>query len=444
MIGRDRSESETAAVLYTDLERAISTRDSPAFIAGSVHDDRSVWQLRQLIDPNEVESLIDHQYQIIGLYLPDSTSGEPPVGDYDLSPVPVTLNSHHIVVTGNQDNLDAMEAIPESDGWTTSPVNQESVEMDRLFARVDPEKLDINGPVPLNELQNKSVAIIGLGSGGAQLATYLAKSGVRDFIFLDDDLYETHNIVRHILGMDALGRKKVNAVRDYLEDRIPGINIDAYDRKFELATGNDIDFFSELFEGVDLIVSASAARTTNQQLNQFVWEQNLDVPVIYAGMFQDLQGGIMIRVDPSKNDPCYHCLYSDLEGEGGRDAAESRQNSDSDEPDQRFEAPRPRQANPNVEYDRDLEDEASEPGLGIDVDNLTIFVAKFALSTLLEDTEHNLYEFSGSVHTWGNRPTTIESFKAANSEVQHPPLTILKWSENELPRREDCRYCSAE
>ena len=443
MIGRDRDADDKAAVVYSEFKNSLSDYDSPAFVTGSVHDQKSVWQLRGLSDLGTTGSPVEQKYPIIGIYLPDSSEDGIDVGDYGIPQSPPALSGPHVIVTGEKDDLSALEVVQEQGDWSTTPMNVEAVEMDRLFVRVDPEKLDIDGPVPLNELQDKSVAIIGLGSGGAQLATYLAKSGVRNFVFLDNDLYETHNIVRHILGMESLGRKKVNAVQDYLEERIPEINIDAYDRKFELAKQDDIDFFSDLFDELDLIVSASAARTTNQQLNQFVWEQNLDIPVLYAGMFQNLHGGIIIRVDPTKNDPCYHCLYSDLEGEGGREAAEARAEEDSNASEPQFESPRPKQANPNIGYDWELEDEASEPGLGIDVDNLTIFLAKYALSTLLEGTDHNLYEFNGSVQTWGNRPTTIEAFKEEDPEVEHPPLTLLRWGEDELPRRDDCRYCGS-
>lgn len=442
MIGRNRGDDQGAAVVYPAFEEALTDATRPRLIEGAVHDDRSVWQLRRLVVPSEASraATADGSGTLIGVYLPTHEGGR----DYGLPVEPLVLDDSHVLVTETDDNdLVAKHVRPTEKGWDSESLNVEAVEMDRLFVRIDPEDLDIDGPVPLNVLRDKTVAIIGLGSGGALLASYLAKSGVKDLVFLDDDVYETHNIVRHILGMDALGRQKVSATKDYLENRIPGVDIDAYDRKFALDDSNDVEFFTDLFADVDMIISASAARTTNQVLDSFVANQDIDAPVIYAGMYKNLRGGIMIRVNHAKDDPCYHCIYSEMEAEGGRAAAEETtedvDTTEDSEP--RLEKPRPKQANPNIEYDRTLEDEASEPGLGIDVDNLTIFVAKFALSNLLEGTDHDIYSFENNIYTWANRDFVAESFRRDAPQTKYNALEIGYPTEEMIPERPDCDIC---
>ena len=64
-----------------------------------------------------------------------------------------------------------------------------------------------------------------MGSGGSLLAVYLSKSGVKDFIFIDDDQLETHNIIRHICDLTQIGRFKTKAVKDYIEFRVPEVSI---------------------------------------------------------------------------------------------------------------------------------------------------------------------------------------------------------------------------
>lgn len=442
MIGRDRGENQGAAIVYPAFEDALTDATKPRLIKGNVHDDRSIWQLQRLVAPSEAgkAATSNDGGTIIGVHLPAHDEGR----DYGLQVEPPVLDNSHVVVTGTDtEDLDAKHVRPTEEGWDSEPLNVEEVELDRLFARIDPAQLDIDGPVPLNVLRDKTVAIIGLGSGGALLASYLAKSGVKNLVFLDDDVYETHNIVRHILGMDALGRQKVYATKDYLENRIPGVEVDAYDRMFTLDDANDIEFFTDLFSDVDMIISASAARTTNQVLDSFVANHDIEAPVIYAGMYKNLRGGIMIRVDHAKDDPCYHCIYSELEAEGGRAAAESDTEDDDTAEDSgpRFEKPRPKQANPNIEYDRTLEDEASEPGLGIDVDNLTIFVAKFALSNLLEDTDHDIYSFENNIYTWANRDFVAESFRQDAPQIKYNALEIGYPTEEMIPERPDCEIC---
>lgn len=312
---------------------------------------------------------------------------------------------------------------PHKTGEDAQPqeLNVETVDLDRLFVRIESDE-----STPLDALQNKHIAIVGLGSGGGLIASYLAKSGVGKMTFIDDDLYETHNIVRHVCGEEALGREKVRAMKDYIKQRVPDVEINTVVDKFTFQTGprhqpdteNRKQQFKDIFDDADMIISACAEANINRQLDRFVHEYDINAPVIYAGMFSNLKGGIMIRVDRSKNDPSYHTIYEKLE-QGGRDSA----GRDQHEADRRAqpethpsgvtiqqETPRPSDPEPEINYDRDLEDEQSEPGLGLDVDNLSLFVTKFALSTLLEGTDHSLFELPNNIYMWANRDFTMQSF----------------------------------
>lgn len=235
--------------------------------------------------------------------------------------------------------------------------------------------------------------------------------------------------------MDALGRKKVNAVKSHIQNRLPNVSIDAVDSKFELETPEDTELFKSKLEDIDLVVAAAAEHSTNNLLETFVFNQ-LDhtPPVIYAGMFPNLDGGILIRVDPEEDDRCYHCIYSG--GSSGGRPDEDEDNEDAKEP-----APRPQGADEDIPYDQTLEDERSQPGLGIDVDNLTVFTTKIVLQTLLKDTDHGLYEFEQSVYTWANRDMRRRPFKPENPDVGMRALELTYTPEDRLPQRNGCTYC---
>ncbi len=46
----------------------------------------------------------------------------------------------------------------------------------------------------------------------------------------------------------------------------------------------------------------------NSRINSFAYKNK--IPVIYAGAFDKIIGGIMIRVNPLKKSICYDCIYS--------------------------------------------------------------------------------------------------------------------------------------
>jgi molybdopterin/thiamine biosynthesis adenylyltransferase len=256
------------------------------------------------------------------------------------------------------------------------------IDFNRLFVRIDQNE------TPLKIIGEKKVAIIGLGSGGSLLAVYLAKSGVKDFIFVDDDHLETHNIIRHICDLTQLGRFKTKAVKDFIEYRIPDVSITTIERKFSIHTKADADFYLDLFKKVDLIIAVSGEHTVNFALNDFIFSNKLAVPIIYAGTFDGVKGGLMFKVDPRTEDYCYHCIYSDP----------INIKTDS--------IPNIIELEKKITYDRNLQEQLAQPGLGLDIDNLTILLSKFCLDILLNESEHGLYQFSYNFYMWFNRTIT--------------------------------------
>lgn len=430
MIGDNRDRDEPATVLFPGIEQTLQQTESPKLLTGFSRDGHSIWQVTgtaDLTEETEIHSSESHD-NLIGIYIPDESvdSFDEVPSEYPIDDAPESFAYPHLLVTNNGSDFASKRWIDGDDDQLT--VESPNLE-DRLMIRIE------DGPTPLGELRNKKVAVVGVGSGGALIAEYLAKSGVEDLVLVDDDLYETHNIVRHICGMDALGRKKVNAVKSHIKNRLPNVSIDVVDSKFKLDTGEDVEFFKSAFRDVDLIVAAAAEHSTNNLLETFVFDK-LDhtPPVIYAGMFPNLDGGILIRVDPRENDRCYHCIYSD----GNRGG---RPDQDEDKEENKETAPRPQGADEDIAYDRTLEDERSQPGLGIDVDNLTVFTTKLALQTLLKNTDHGLYEFEQSVYTWGNRDMRRRPFKTNNPDVGMRALELTYTPEARLPQRDGCPYC---
>ncbi|MFW9905079.1 MAG: ThiF family adenylyltransferase [Candidatus Thorarchaeota archaeon] len=288
----------------------------------------------------------------------------------------------HIMAEENLSTLRADFHHSEEKIVSNIELDIEHLDLNRLFVRIDQEE------TPLKVLGQKKVAIIGLGSGGALLASYLAKSGIKEFIFIDDDILETHNIIRHICDLENLGRNKALAVRDYIITRIPDVKIQTVEHKFELHTKADFDYFSDLLRNVDLIAAVSGEHDVNYAINDFIHSNQMNIPIVYAGTFDGVKGGLMFRVDPRLEDYCYHCIYS-KPNENGSILTKA--------------IPTTIELEQKISYDRTLQEQLAQPGLGLDIDNLTILLSKFCLDILLTGEKHGLYHFPHNFYMWFNR-----------------------------------------
>lgn len=101
--------------------------------------------------------------------------------------------------------------------------------LDVCFADVQPELTTRrSGILETTVLKDKTVVVIGLGTGGAHAAIELAKCGVGNFILIDRDRLSVGNVVRHPGGISQVGRYKVNVIRDLILEKNPDANVSAH------------------------------------------------------------------------------------------------------------------------------------------------------------------------------------------------------------------------
>jgi len=84
------------------------------------------------------------------------------------------------------------------------------------------ERLDLSFP---------RIAIVGCGGVGTWVAIYSAMGGVPSIKLFDRDTIEIHNLNRLPYSMDALGKKKVHVLRDYIVKIRPNIEVFAFDAR---------------------------------------------------------------------------------------------------------------------------------------------------------------------------------------------------------------------
>lgn len=380
--------TETKVIVRDRFYQEDAPISGKGYLLGRRYDAGDVWHLVDTAEESGFQQALFEDVQIVGKYTSRDTEGSIdgkflPTTDY----LDVTIGDNEIV------NV----RVVQDDETIRDDISVRPVDLDRLFIRLDENNTQIN------ELSDKKVGIVGLGSGGSLLAMYLAKSGVEDMVFIDGDRYEEHNIVRHICGINDIGRKKVTAVKEHIQDRIPEVSIETVNSQFKLRSEQDAERFERLLGDCDAIISATGRHNINFRLESFIQTLERDITVFYGGMFSDLKGGILIRVSEEKSDPTYHEIYEEESGSENPDIKTVDVEGTYQPPEE--------------------EDAHSVPGLGIDVDNLTIFMAKMVLTELLENVDHDRYELGESMYVWANREFEAPSF---NEDVwyRYPPLEL--------------------
>lgn len=212
------------------------------------------------------------------------------------------------------------------------------------------------GVAALAHLQQQTVAVIGLGSGGGFVSTGLAMSGVGRFLLIDDELLEAENLVRHVADQRALGRQKAEAVAELIGFRNPAAQVEAVIGRLE-------DHLPRLREA-DLVVCAVDGEGTKFLLNEYCLQQGL--AAVYAGVYERGEGGDVTLIDP-QHGPCYACWAANLrEGYVPPTAGEAGQ------------------LDYGLRNERGTLD--AEPGLWLDVVRVAAVQADVALNWLLRDT----------------------------------------------------------
>jgi molybdopterin/thiamine biosynthesis adenylyltransferase len=289
------------------------------------------------------------------------------------------------------------------------------------FADVQPElAMRRSGLLETNVLNDKTVLIVGLGTGGAYAAVELAKCGVGHFILIDLDRLSVGNVVRHPGGVSQVGRFKVNVVRDLIREKNPDAQVSTY--AVEL-THKNREEIKGLIAQANVVICGTDNRPSKLLLNKLCIEAN--APAVYGGAYRRAYGGQVLRARP-KQSPCYECFVSampdeasDVEISSASDAAE-------------------------IAYsDRPV---AVEPGLSLDVSPIANMLTKLALLELLADKKTSLSilhrDYDAPWYLWLNRPEPGTQYASL------PPLsessdemTINRWYGIYFDRDSECPAC---
>jgi molybdopterin-synthase adenylyltransferase len=271
-------------------------------------------------------------------------------------------------------------------------------------------------------LKNKTVGIVGLGSGGSPIAVELAKAGIGKFVLIDFDRLELSNVARHVCGINDLGRYKTYAVRDYILQKNPYAQTTTY----EIDVNEHRDKCAEALSKVDIIMVASDNDKSRFFLNDLALKYN--VPAIFGRAITRAIGGDVLRVRPHEG-PCYNCLYS-----------QDLRNTDEEISQKERQA---KKFLPDYTSEEDL-NAVVQVGLASDIAPITNFMVKLALVELSRGTNSGISSLEEDLvadfYLWANRREYV--YKDWNKlEYNFNRPSILRWYGAKVLKDPDCMSC---
>jgi sulfur-carrier protein adenylyltransferase/sulfurtransferase len=149
----------------------------------------------------------------------------------------------------------------------------------------------------IEDISRKMVAVVGCGSIGSKIAVSLARSGVRNFLLIDTDLFLKHNLVRNELDRTAIGLNKTKALKARLIEIAEGCNVELRDLNLggQESASWTIAAMKALSKA-DIIVDATANSTAFNMCATAAAQYS--IPLIWGVVYSGGIGGLVARARP--------------------------------------------------------------------------------------------------------------------------------------------------
>ena len=162
----------------------------------------------------------------------------------------------------------------------------------------------------------KTVALIGLGALGSEVAELLAKAGIGAFRLCDGDRLATGNVLRHVGGLNEFGASKTRVVSTRLFEINPHLEFEDGSLIHGSAVAS-LEGLSDFIRPADLVICTTADESVESVINQIaVLEKK---PVLYGRALRRGSMGRVFLVRPGR-DACKTCLagLARAQGEGDK------------------------------------------------------------------------------------------------------------------------------
>lgn len=159
------------------------------------------------------------------------------------------------------------------------------------------DSLVIRLPPQYEQVSTKTLGIVGLGSVGSKVALHLARSGVKTFVFVDDDIFLPGNIIRHVLDWRNVGEHKAQALKNELDYIANEMSVTS--SEFRVGGQESSSVLSQKLSQLgqcDLIIDATANTDAFNMLAAVA--KYYEKPMVWVEVFAGGIGGFVGRSRP--------------------------------------------------------------------------------------------------------------------------------------------------
>ena len=158
-------------------------------------------------------------------------------------------------------------------------------------------------------MRNVRVALFGVGCIGAPIALELARAGIKELWLIDHDVLDAGVTVRWPIGISAVGRRKVDALKIFINQNYPHTGVAAVPMMLG-ALGPDegvtqAQILTEICANVDVIVDATAEYGVQYFLSDLA--MRADLPYVSAHGTHGGYGGEIVSLRKGATG-CWMCL----------------------------------------------------------------------------------------------------------------------------------------
>lgn len=225
-------------------------------------------------------------------------------------------------------------------------------------------------------MERKRVAAIGAGSVGSKMALEMARSGVKHFLLIDNDMVEVHSIARSEYTWEDVGDYKTAALARKIRSIRPDAEIRTENRMVEDVPKDVWDAFME--PGQTIVFSGADNRSASAYGNDLAMMYN--VPFLSVGCWERCFAAEIFFWIPGMELPCYRGAVGDDDrrsgGTGGVASVSRRL------------------------YVTDERKAVFQPGLSVDITASVSKAVMLAIDILNLDTEGYHFKLLGDVSSY--------------------------------------------
>ena len=164
----------------------------------------------------------------------------------------------------------------------------------------------------LNNLNNKTVLVLGVGGVGGYVVESLARSNIGTLIIVDYDKVEESNINRQIIALNStIGKSKVDVLEARIKDINSGCKIIKIDKFIDLNNLEDLFKYN-----IDFFVDACDTVTTKKEVIKKCLDKDIDfISSMGTGNKLDPSKLEIIDIRKTVNDPLARILRKFIKDE---------------------------------------------------------------------------------------------------------------------------------